>query len=211
MIMGGAVVMDALTVVLHTEQLNELYALRKAVFLPKWLVVNEEYWKDLRTHPVDADTPVTLAGAIMNHSYKHTPRETLALLSQQCTTYGLPSPGTWNDCVGSVQHIIDFHTGCHGDEGTFGDLGHTDHWKLYLYLGLFRFSDERAQDHMNIENADGSPATWLDHLYVWPGLRARQLVKLRNSIDNEYEYTDEDWGENDEWPFSMDADMNASE
>jgi hypothetical protein len=196
--------MDALAVVLATEDLLELYALRKKVFLPKFVKIEDDYLNNLEKYfPHVNGTPVTLAATILEQSFAYTPELTLSELNQQCRDLDLPLPGTWDQCVKSTQDVVDFNIGCHGDSRLFGDIGQESYWnarrRLMLFLGL---CDD--QDQMAIED------TWFDRLYRHPGLRARQLVNLYNKLNDSSKYELEDW-EEDDWCFSIDSKLNPGE
>lgn len=205
--------MDALSVVLQSKQLDELYRLRKAVFLPKWLLINavvSSEWQEVRELSPDrrgllniSEGHQSLGASIMKHSYRYSPEHTFLMLKNRCKQLGLPFPDvTWKYLVENVQHVVEFHSGCHSDQEMFGTIGQESHWsehrKLFLYLGLFGKDD---QDTVNLDSH-----TWVDQLYAHPGLRVRQLVDLHASLQ-ESEYSDDDW-EADEWPFAIDAELN---
>ena len=204
---------DALSVVLDVKLQDEVYRLRKRCFLPYFLTADDNFWDELRQAADDKDNednevnggPVTLAAAIMEYAYKHSLQETLTKLTALCKMYGLPSPGTWSDCDKAVHHVIEFNVGCHSNQEMFGDIGQqsywTDHRRLFLFLGLLR----NNQDH-----SDMGGDTWTDKIFDHPGLRARQLVNVHNGFDG-FSISEEDWYDEDEWPFSMDAEMNPLE
>ncbi len=168
--------MDALAVVANVGIQNEVYALRKLCFLPHFLALDQAFWNG------EVDTsPPTLSAAIMEHSYKHSPRDALTRLSALCNTHGLPVPGDWATCE---------------QASSVCNSNWTDHMKLFLYLGLLRDGD---QDHK----------TWTDAIFEHPGLRARQLVNVLNDMSVGFTYSDDNWGR-EKWPFSMDAEINPT-
>ena len=188
--------------VLNFKIQDELYTLRKHCFLPEWLSATEEHWKELREYGFSESSPISLAAEIMEYSYKNTPQMTLTILSELCTKYNLPLPGNWEDCEKAVKEQVAIHLGCFSDRNMFGDIGQpeywTDHRKLFLFLGLLTKIDRQTHDNMG-----GKP--WADMIWDHSGLRARQLVNVYNEILS-CPYTDEDW---QEWPFSIDAEMNS--
>ena len=121
--------MDALAGVANVGLQNEVYALRKRCFLPQFLTVDHAFWKDLQQAHEDPRGggeggcegvgeggggevgwgPFTLAAAIMEHSYKHSPRDTLTRLATVCDTHGLPVPGDWATCEQEVDHVVHFY------------------------------------------------------------------------------------------------------
>ena len=199
--------MDALAVVANVGLQNEVYALRKRCFLPPFLTLDHAFWKELQEAHDDGEvvnsSPGTLAAAIMEYSYEHSPRDTLTRLATVCDTHGLPVPGDWAMCEQEVNHVVQFHP-----VSMFGDIGQAscywnDHRKLFLYLGLFRDGAE-YQDHLHMEGK-----TWTDAIFEHPGLRARQLVNVLNAMSVHYTYSDWVW-EEEEWPFTMDAEINPT-
>lgn len=130
-----------------------IFALRKRCFFPNFSTAEDALWKELQQgqeYQENIDKcgfSTTLANAIMEHAYKHSPQNTSTRLATVCHTHRLPVPGDWAACEQEVNHIVQFHLNLHSEQDIFGDIGQpsywTDHRKLFLYLGLLR----EGQDH----------------------------------------------------------------
>lgn len=119
---GVLLSMDTAATVLGVDERSELYALRKKVFLGKFLKIDSGYWNLLEKHGTNVNgSPITLTATILEKSYACRPDLVLSELNKECRDLDLA--GMWDQCVKSTQDLVDFHVGCHSDSSLFGDIG----------------------------------------------------------------------------------------
>ncbi len=162
--------MNALSIVLQHNELNELYALRKHVTLPKLLTITDGFYDKTTRFGEDVEGFETnIANFIVFSSLRIGPQETLLKLATYCEEESLPFPGTWESVVTSTQSKSDSNHNCFGSQWD-------DSKKLFIFIGIFG-DDDQDQYFFKEEHE-----TWVDKIWKTPLLTARKLMNVGNKI-----------------------------